>query len=284
MKKNQKKRKRPKNILNDLTPKEWLPETISVWTQKGSGAKHPDTKIEREHPAPFSFTDVSRLIKFFTKKNGLVLDPFVGIGSTLKACSIEGRAGIGIELNPKFVKLTKKRLSTELKDKKSNKQKILQGDSRKILLKLETNSIDFIVTSPPYWNILSKVDHKVKQERLSKNLIKDYGNTRKDLSNIPTYSKFLDELILIFKECWRVLKPGKYISVIVSDFRHKSKYYMFHADLMNRLELIGFKSKGITILYQRHKRIFPYGWPASFVPNIHNQFILILQKPKLNEK
>ena len=104
-----KKRKLPKNILNDLTPKEWLPETISVWTQRGLGAKHPDTKIEKEHPAPFSFTDVSRLIKFFTKKNNLVLDPFVGIGSTLKACAVEGRAGIGIELNPRFVKLTKKR-------------------------------------------------------------------------------------------------------------------------------------------------------------------------------
>ena len=275
-----KKRKLPKNILNDLTPKEWLPETISVWTQRGLGAKHPDTKIEKEHPAPFSFTDVSRLIKFFTKKNNLVLDPFVGIGSTLKACAVEGRAGIGIELNPRFVKLTKKRLSTELKNKKSNKQKILKGDARKVLLKLEKNTVDFVVTSPPYWNILSKVDHKVKQERLSKNLIKDYGNSKKDLSNIPNYNKFLDELVGVFNECWRVLKLGKYISIIVSDFRNKSKYHMFHADLMNRLESIGFQSKGITILYQRHKRIFPYGWPSSFVPNIHNQFILILQKPK----
>jgi len=37
----------------------------------------------------------------------------------------------------------------------------------------------------------------------------------------------------------------------------------------------------LTVLYQRHKRIFPYGYPYAFVPNIHNQFILILQKPKL---
>ena len=56
---------------------------------------------------------------------------------------------------------------------------------------------------------------------------------------------------------------------------------MFHADLMNRLELEGFESKGLTVLYQRHKRIFPYGYPYAFVPNIHNQFILILKKPKL---
>jgi|10_taG_2_1085330.scaffolds.fasta_scaffold00110_11 hypothetical protein len=37
----------PRNKLNELTAKEWIPETISVWTRKGLGAKHPDTKIER---------------------------------------------------------------------------------------------------------------------------------------------------------------------------------------------------------------------------------------------
>ena len=56
----------PRNTLNDLTSTEWFPETVSVWNQRGLGAKHPDAQIERQHPAPFSFTDVSRLIKFFT--------------------------------------------------------------------------------------------------------------------------------------------------------------------------------------------------------------------------
>ena len=49
----------PRNSLNDLTAAEWIPETISVWTQKGLGANHPDAQIEKLHPAPFSFTDVS---------------------------------------------------------------------------------------------------------------------------------------------------------------------------------------------------------------------------------
>ena len=50
----------PKNQLNDLTAREWIVETVSVWNQKGLGAGHPDAQIERLHPAPFSFTDVSR--------------------------------------------------------------------------------------------------------------------------------------------------------------------------------------------------------------------------------
>ena len=104
----------PRNKLNELISTEWIPETVSVWTQKGLGAKHPDTKIEKEHPAPFSFTDVGRLIRFFTKKDQVVLDPFVGIGSTLKACSIDERKGSGFELNKKYVNLTKKRLEDEV--------------------------------------------------------------------------------------------------------------------------------------------------------------------------
>jgi DNA modification methylase len=276
--------KKHKNSLNDLTSTEWLPETISVWTQRGLGSKHPDTQIEKQHPAPFSFTDVSRLIKFFTKKKSTVLDPFVGVGSTLKACAIESRNGIGIELNPFFVRLSKKRLKHETAKNIEVKQTIIQGDSRKSLSKIQSESIDFIVTSPPYWNILSKVDHKVKKLRLQKNLRKDYGNLKGDLSNIKTYENFLDELVKIFIECKRVLKSGKYMSIIVSDFRHKSKYYMFHSDLMNALEKIGVEPKGLKVLYQRHKGVFPYGYPYAYVPNIHNQFILILQKPRKNEK
>jgi DNA modification methylase len=270
------------NKLNDLTAREWLPETISVWTQRGLGKNHPDAKIEKEHPAPFSFTDVSRLIRFFTKKGQTVLDPFVGIGSTLKACALEERNGIGIELNPKYVRLTQNRLKEEVDPCILHQctQQILQGDCRNVLDKIESSSIDFIVTSPPYWCILHKIDHKATQERKSKNLDTQYTNFENDLGNIHEYDIFLKELSGVFRKCTRVLKPQKYIAIIVGDFREKSRYHMFHADLANKLEEYGLSLKGITILYQRHKRIFPYGYPAAFVPNLHHQYILILRNEK----
>lgn len=272
-----------RNSLNDLSAKEWIAETVSVWTQKGLGSNHADAQIEKLHPAPFSFSDVSRLIKFFTKSGQVVLDPFVGVGSTLKACAIESRKGIGFELNQRYAELAKERLLKEVNSLFSTlyPQEIIVGDSRKLVSKLKENSIDFIVTSPPYWNILHKQDHKAKQERVSKNLDTRYGDDEQDLGNINDYNEFLSEVSKILGSCTRALKPKKYMAIVVSDFRDKSKYVMFHAHLADALSQYGLELRGIKILCQRHKKVFPYGYPVAYVPNIHHQYILILQNTKL---
>lgn len=276
-----------RNKLNDLTAREWLPETVSVWNQRGLGAGHPDARIERQHPAPFSFTDVSRLIRFFTKKGATVLDPFVGVGSTLKACALLNRKGIGIELNEGFARLARERLRIEIQGETApveDQQTIIVGDARHVVGQIGDESIDFLVTSPPYWAILRKEDHKVRQERINQGLAVNYGDDPRDLGTISDYGDFLKELVAIFADCARALKPGKYAAIIVSDFRHKSTYHMFHADLAERLKPCGLEMRGLTVLYQRHKKIYPYGYPYSFVPNVHNQFILILQKPKPEQR
>ncbi|WP_234774566.1 DNA methyltransferase [Paraburkholderia tropica] len=271
----------PRNALNDLTSTEWIPETVSVWTQRGLGANHADAQIERQHPAPFSFTDVARLVRFFTKKGHTVLDPFVGVGSTLKACAVEGRQGIGFELNPKYAELARERLRTEVRDLwAEHAQDVREGDARDLVQALPDDSLDFIVTSPPYWNILHKEDHKARQERIEKELDTRYSDDHRDLGNVADYSDFLQELASILGACARPLKAGKHMAVVVSDFREKSKYIMFHADLAAALLPYGLEMRGLKVLYQRHKRIFPYGYPYAYVPNIHHQFIMILQNAK----
>lgn len=272
----------PRNALNDLTSKEWISETVSVWSQRGLGARHPDAQIEKQHPAPFSFTDVSRLIRFFTKRGHVVLDPFVGVGSTLKACALEGRHGIGFELNPRYVRLAEKRLEREVGTlfAQEHAQTVIRGDSRNLVTELDVDSVDFIVTSPPYWNILHKQDHKVRQERLANDLDTRYSDDERDLGNIASYEVFLADLASILGSCARPLKQKKYMAVVVSDFRNKSRFLMFHAHLVDSLSPFGFGLRGITVLYQRHKRVFPYGYPYAYVPNIHHQYILILQNEK----
>jgi DNA modification methylase len=271
-----------RNDLNDLTSKEWIQETKSFFYQKGLGAGSPEAKYEKMHPAPFSFTDITKLIRFFTKQNGKVLDPFVGVGSTIKACVELDREGFGVELSPKWCEITRQRLSAE-SNYELDDEHLICGDSRKLKEYFKKESFDFIVTSPPYWNILEKKDHKANERVLNGHDTK-YSESKKDLGNIESYDKFLDDLSKIFLNCYDLLRPGKYMCIIVSDFRHKSEFYPFHADLLNKLtdkkQKKYFQLKGIKVLIQNAKKLFPYGYPFSYVENIHHQYVLILQKQK----
>lgn len=277
----------PRNVLNDLTGSEWIQETKSVWFQRGLGKTHKHTEIERQHPAPFSFQDVGRLIEFFTKRGHRVLDPFSGVGSTLKACALLGRYGVGIELSEHWNTLARKRLEIEVGTEALETQQLITGDSRELIKRFPENCFHFIVTSPPYWRILTKKpDHKLKEVRLEYNLAAYYSDYDNDLGNIADYSEFLSELTKVFNECWRVLIPGRYMAVIVSDFRHESIFVSFHSDLIYKLTIKNaqmknvFELQGIKILVQNNKKLYPYGYPYSYVENIHHQYILIFRKPR----
>ena len=274
------RRRQPVNRLNDLTAKEWIPETVSVWTQRGLGKGHEHAKIERQHPAPFSFQDIARLIRFFSKVGETVLDPFVGVGSTLKAAAIEGRKGIGVELNKKYADLARLRLRKELPSDLwiCQDQEVIRGDARTVIPTLAAESVKLVVTSPPYWNILHKQDHKVRQERVAHGLDTRYSSDRADLGNIETYPEFIAAVADTLALTRKCLVDGGHLCIVVGDFRHKSRYFMFHADIAREMEVHGFTLKGITVLYQRHKRVFPYGFPYSFVPNLHHQYIIVLAK------
>ena len=85
-------------------------------------------------------------------------------------------------------------------------------------------------------------------------------------------------------ECARILRPKKYMCLVVSDFRNKSEYISFHSDLIQSLNKRntqdGYKLslQGTKILLQNHKSLLPYGYPFAYVENIHHQYVLIFRK------
>lgn len=273
-----------RNKLNDLTNKEWMITSKSVWISMPG----PRDELKFQHPATFAESDITKLLKFFTKEKQRVLDPLVGVGSALIACRDNNRYGYGIELIPKWADIARLRLGQaqmqldfERKEDlfKALPQKILIGDSKKVLRKFKDEYFQFIVTSPPYWNILQKdKDHKAKRERVSKGVDTKYSTLEEDLGNTKTYSLFLKKLQVIFKECYRVLESKKYMAVIVTDFKHKSRYYSYHSDLADNITEVGFSHEGVIILVQDNKNLYPYGIPYAYVPNINHQYILIFRK------
>lgn len=281
----------PRNSLNDLTGKDWLPETKSFFYQKGLGANHPEAQIEKLHPAPYSFQDIGHLVRFFTKKGMHVLDPFGGVGSTAKACEVDGRICTSIELSPKWHELSIQRLETEVGEGSSEHHHFINGDSCEVLLSFPDETIDFVVTSPPYWGILNKLDQKVIKNRVANNLETKYSEDEKDLGNVSSYEEFLDILVnKVFLQCARILRNGKYMALVVSDFRDKSDYISFHSDLIYRLNKAQIpaggvlKLQGTKILLQNHKSLLPYGYPFAYVENIHHQYILIFKKEGKKKK
>lgn len=276
----------PRNRLNALTGKQWIQETKSVWFQRGLGKDHDHAQIEREHPAPFSYQDVQRLIEFFTKPGGVVLDPFVGVGSTLKAAALAGRNGIGFEIVPRWAEAAIRRLTTEIDPAvlAGTEQVVHQGDARALVADLEPGSVDFVVTSPPYWGILNKpADHKVRTQRVEHGLATRYSDDLGDLANIESYEEFLAELETVFEGCRAALRPSGYMAVVVGDFRHRNRFIPYHADLIRLLtdlpEGRAFELSGITILAQNSKPLYPYGYPFAYVPNVHHQYVLIFRTP-----
>lgn len=265
----------PRNRLNDLSNREWLKATKSFWISQAP----PRGALKAQHPATFSERDVARLICLLTKRGGRVLDPFVGSGSTLIACAQHGRVGLGIELSPKWADTARKRLVEEA-GLEGIDQVLIEADARDALPKLDRESFDLLLTSPPYWSMLRKKPGlKAKAERLDQGLPTHYSELPEDLGNIQDYDQFLEALREVFCLAFPTLKPGAHACVIVSDFRHGKRFVMHHADVSGVMEAAGYLLKGITILAQDSKNLYPFGIPYHFISNIHHQYILIHQKP-----
>ncbi len=269
----------PRNRLNDLSNREWLIATKSFWLSQTP----PRSALKAQHPATFSEKDVARLIRLFTKSGGRVLDPFVGTGSTLIACAMTDRLGVGIELSPEWAGIARARLENEATPT-GTAQQIVQGDARDVLPTLEPGSFDLLLTSPPYWSMLrKKPGPKAQAERVSRGLATHYSEAPEDLGNIQDYEAFLEALGGLFALALPALKPRAYACVIVSDFRHGKRFVLHHADVARTLESVGYDLKGVTILAQDNKGLYSLGIPWAFVSNIHHQYILVHQKTAKTE-
>jgi hypothetical protein len=99
-----------------------------------------------------------------------------------------------------------------------------------------------------------------------------------DLANLPDYPAFLDAMEGVLAELHRVLRPGRYATLIVRDAYQEGRYLFTAADLAARADRVGLVPKGDIAWYQAGTRLRPYGYPRSYVPNIAHQHIVVLRK------
>lgn len=267
-----------RNKLNDLTGKEWIKLTKSFWVTE----KCADDKDAYKHPAPFLVKDIMKLISMFTKKGMRVLDPFCGSGTTLIAANNLGRTGIGIDLNNEYKLLSLERLTK--KGFIENKAFFYYiGDANKVLKSVE--SVDYIVTSPPYHNILRNKGEGLRKQNEkgfrggSRIGVEYYSEHENDLGNKDTYEEFLSSLKQIMEECFAVLNYGKYATIIISDFTVDKAEVCVQADIVKCMQSCGFEFVGTTVLLQDNKPLYPFGYPYAYKINHHHQNIINFRKP-----
>lgn len=89
---------------SDITRTEFLEWTNGVWNFSG------ESKNKIGHPSPYPIELPKRCIKLFSFVGDTILDPFLGSGTTLIACLLTGRSGIGVEIDENYCELAVKRL------------------------------------------------------------------------------------------------------------------------------------------------------------------------------
>ena len=112
---------------------------------------------------------------------------------------------------------------------------IRYGDSRHI--DLPDNSWDFCINSPPYY---STITYDAVEEG-------QIGTGKNSRGEKQTYEDFLNSLGDIYKECLRLVKPGRFMVIMLNDFRMDKKFYCYHGDTMHKLEEIGWTPWDIVV-------------------------------------
>jgi len=272
--------KRPRE-LNELTGAEWAKASKSV-------ESYPDNRSEKQrlHGACFPESLALHQISIFTKKGELVLDPFVGVGTTLDAAYQLGRRGIGIELNGEFANIAQKDLIAS--GCTSEQVRVIIDDARNMELYVTPHSVDFILTSPPYSNLLKNISGSFAYKWREHSNIDPVANPRpysskgEDLSNM-NYENYLSSIKEVFVSSYRVLRDYSYAVWVVKDFRKLKEgivYVNFHGDIIECAESAGFVLWDIRIYDQtRFRPLVCLGYPSrNFYLNIGHSYLLTFKK------
>ncbi|MGE5222736.1 MAG: DNA methyltransferase [Omnitrophica WOR_2 bacterium] len=276
--------KRPfRNRLNDLEPKAWLKFQKSWFVHNPP----PRQKGVLRHPAKFPETLAQEFIEFFTRRGQVVFDPMAGTGSALVAALRLERHSYGIELNPGYAQVALQVIEEEraaLGEKAANLiSKVITGNAAciaEIAAVHHLPPVDYVITSPPYWDMLRARGAKTqKKRRSSPGLDVFYSDDPEDLGNIRDYAEFLERLVAIYASLKPFLTPGAYLTIVVKNIKKGGTIYPLAWDLGRKLNNT-YTLKDEKIWCQDDIRLAPYGLGNAWVSNTFHHYCLQFRNDK----
>ncbi|MDR3358266.1 MAG: methyltransferase domain-containing protein [Desulfovibrio sp.] len=229
------------------SPSEFELEMNTVWSfpKRGDWATHDATY--RGNWSPYLPRNI--LLRYSTEGD-LVLDQFIGGGTTLVEAKLLNRNCIGIDVNPYALQRCKEKC--DFIGNNYGKVEIRKGDARDLYF-IETESIDLICTHPPYANIIK------------------YSNYIEDDISRLSVKDFLEQIKIVANECYRVLKNTKFCAILMGDMRKEGHVVPLGFEVMKLFVNAGFKTKEIIIKEQHNCKTTGY-WKAT---SIKHNFLLL---------
>jgi DNA modification methylase len=253
------------NHLNCLSAKEWLKCQLGVWQFNYEGR---DIRDKSVHPATFPISLAARVISLFTHKGELVLDPFVGSGTTLVAARDLNRNAVGFDLKPEYIQVCHERLA-QITLWDETKQIAVCDDARNIPAYLEPETVALIFTSPPYANLLNR-ERLNKSRRFRKNeqylKVEQYSQDPCDLGTLAL-DEYSQAMSRIFADLLPLLRPRAHCVINVPDMWWEDERVTIHITVVEALREVGYELRN-TIIWDRTNivnKVGIFGWPSNYI-------------------
>lgn len=257
----------PPNHLNCMDAKEWMKSQVALWEFSYNGRDLRDKKL---HPAVFPVGLPKKVIQLFSHKGELVLDPFVGSGTTLVAAQDLERNAVGFDLKKEYVDLSYSRLKQSTLTS-NTKQLAIKDNALNIPNYFKEETIALSVTSPPYANMLNrKRKNKSMRGDLRKNehynTVQQYSNDPADLGTMQTeeYALLIEK---IYTGILPLLKPGSHAVINITDLWWEGHRLPLHMDIINSMKRAGYEFRN-TIIWDRRNIVNKagiFGWPKNYI-------------------
>lgn len=253
--------------ISCIDAKSWLKNQLGVWQFNYTSRDIRDKKV---HPATYPIALPRRWIDLLTHKGELVLDPFVGAGTTLVAAQDADRNAVGFDLQEDYISLCRERLN-QPKLHLTTQQLAIKADARDINDYLQPETVKLIVTSPPFANLLNrprKNKSRRGEERKNDQFLKveQYSADPRDLGLLEL-ENYADAMAGIFEGLLPLMKPGAHCIIDIPDMWWEDRRITIHVALIEALRNVGFEFRN-TVIWDRTNivnRVGIFGWPNNYI-------------------
>lgn len=211
----------------------------------------------------------------YTKEHDIVLDLFLGSGtSAVEAVRLKRRL-VGVELKPDLVQMVREKIPAELLDQRIH---LLQGDStqagmaarvRDALAGMGAEHAQLLMLHPPYYDIIR------------------FSEEPADLSKAPSLDDFLDLFEAVARHGCDLLEPGRFAVLVIGDKYAKGELIPLGFYCLGRMQRAGFRVKGIVVKNitgnergkGRDSNLWRYRALAGGYYVFKHEYVIVFQKP-----